>query len=231
MKYMGSKKKLSKKLLPLILENRKENQWYIEPFVGGFNLIENVNGNRWGNDNHLYLIELFKAIQQGWEPPDYVSEEEYKEVRANSLKYPNYLVGFIGFASSYGGKWWGGYARGKTTKGESRNYTLETKNHLMKQKHKINDVKITYGCYSELCLPDNCIIYCDPPYQGTTKYHQSFDYNHFFNWCRNMKEQGHTIYLSEYSAPDDFKCIFSAEQKSNLILRNTKQSTEKLFTL
>lgn len=35
MKYMGSKARHAKELLPIILANRKQGQWYVEPFVGG----------------------------------------------------------------------------------------------------------------------------------------------------------------------------------------------------
>lgn len=35
MKYMGSKNRIAKEILPIILRDRKPNQWYVEPFVGG----------------------------------------------------------------------------------------------------------------------------------------------------------------------------------------------------
>jgi len=35
MKYMGSKKRHAKELLPIILKDRQPGQWYVEPFVGG----------------------------------------------------------------------------------------------------------------------------------------------------------------------------------------------------
>lgn len=35
MKYLGSKNKISHLLLPIILKNRKEGQYYVEPFMGG----------------------------------------------------------------------------------------------------------------------------------------------------------------------------------------------------
>lgn len=44
MKYMGSKNRYAKEILPLILKDRKENQWYVEPFVGGANVIDKVGG-------------------------------------------------------------------------------------------------------------------------------------------------------------------------------------------
>ena len=39
MKYMGSKAKLAKNLLGLMLKDRTNNQTYVEPFVGGCNVI------------------------------------------------------------------------------------------------------------------------------------------------------------------------------------------------
>ena len=59
MKYMGSKNRHAKALLPIILKNRRDDQWYVEPFVGGFNMIDKVPGLRLANDSHYYLIELF----------------------------------------------------------------------------------------------------------------------------------------------------------------------------
>lgn len=48
MKYMGSKARHAKELLPIILKDRKPGQWYVEPFVGGANMIDKVDGNRIG---------------------------------------------------------------------------------------------------------------------------------------------------------------------------------------
>lgn len=45
MKYMGSKRRLWKDIGPIILENRREGQWYVEPFVGGCNSLVNVEGS------------------------------------------------------------------------------------------------------------------------------------------------------------------------------------------
>ena len=59
MKYMGSKNRIAKYLLPIILKDRKEGQWYVEPFVGGANMIDKVDGNRIGADNNEYLIAMW----------------------------------------------------------------------------------------------------------------------------------------------------------------------------
>ena len=45
MKYMGSKARFAKDLLQIILKDRTEEQYYVEPFVGGCNIIDKVKGN------------------------------------------------------------------------------------------------------------------------------------------------------------------------------------------
>ncbi len=65
MKYMGSKARIAKEILPIILKNRKPNQWYIEPFVGGANTIDKVEGNRLGSDINHYLIALYLELKKG----------------------------------------------------------------------------------------------------------------------------------------------------------------------
>lgn len=85
MKYMGSKSRIAKEILPIILKNRIEGQWYVEPFVGGANLIDKVDGNRIGSDNSEYVIEALKLIRDFPEtlPKDNTetNEEDYQKIR------------------------------------------------------------------------------------------------------------------------------------------------------
>lgn len=106
MKYMVSKARHAKELLPIILKDRKPGQWYVEPFVGGANMIDKVDGNRIGNDFHPHLIAMWKAVAEGWVPPEFVGEEEY--ARLQSFKNIDPVTGYVGFALSFGGKffWW-----------------------------------------------------------------------------------------------------------------------------
>ena len=227
MKYMGSKRRYVKYLLPIILENRKNGQWYVEPFVGGCNVIENVKGNRAGIDINRYLISMWQALQDGWIPPENISEEEYVDIRDNKECYPEYLIGYVGFNLSYAGKWWGGYARDGARK---RNYGDEAFRHIMKQVPKIKDVFFVDGDYLEMEFKDICTIYCDPPYQNATQYKDRFDHDSFWNWCRERRAEGHKIFISEYSAPEDFKCVWE-KAVNNTLVQNTgsKQGVERLF--
>ncbi len=228
MKYMGSKNRHAKELLPIILKNRGPEQWYVEPFVGGFNMIDKVAGKRIANDSNFYLIELFKAVQNGWLPPSSVTEIEYNDCRNNKDNYPPHLVGFIGFGCSYSGKWFGGYARGNTLGGEPRNYAMESKKNILKQ--NINGIIIFNKSYLELEIPEKSVIYCDPPYAGTTKYKDDFDHKVFWGWVREQDAKGHDIFVSEYNAPDDFACIWEKTVNNTLVKETgSKQGIERLF--
>ena len=58
MKYMGSKNRIANEILPIILKDRKPNQYYIEPFCGGLGTFDKVTGNRIGSDKNKYLIAM-----------------------------------------------------------------------------------------------------------------------------------------------------------------------------
>jgi len=234
MKYMGSKRRIAKYILPIMLRERKGMPW-VEPFVGGANMIDKVlTGVRIGSDAHKYLIDLLIAIRDGWIPPEIVTEEEYKKIKTNPGLYESRLVGFVGFGCSFGGKWWNGYARDRMN--SKTNFARMAKNNLLKQASSLKGIDFRNCSYDKLILPpEPCLIYCDPPYSKTSKYKgiETFDSNKFYQWCRDRKEEGHTVFVSEYNAPDDFELVWQMEitcainnQKTKN--RNTKR-TEKLY--
>ena len=229
MKYMGSKNRHAKELLPIILKDRKPGQWYVEPFVGGANMIDKIEGNRIGNDFHPFLIAMWQAVEQGWIPPTDVSEEEYRNAKEQTTI--DALTGFIGFGCSYSGKWFGGFARGNDSKGNPRNYAKESSDNIRKQAPKLKGVKFTNLSYKDMKIPENSIIYCDPPYASTTGYKTgAFDHAEFWEWCRQKVREGHQVFVSEYNAPDDFECVWS-KKVNNTLTKDTgsKQGVEKLF--
>jgi len=235
MKYMGSKGRIAKEILPIILREREQNQYYVEPFVGGANIIDKVEGLRIGSDINHYLIALLKAMQTGWTPP-YLSREQVKEIMADRDGYEPNLTAWAGLGCSYSGKWFGGYAGLTVTKeGSTRDYIAEAIKNFKIQSDKVKGVTFYSGSYWELEIPPNSIIYCDPPYEGTEGYRVKFDHNKFWDWCREMKKLRHTIFVSEYNAPDDFICVWEKTLSSSLSANGksggNKTSTEKLFTL
>jgi len=227
---MGSKNRIAKEIIPIITKDLKSDQYYVEPFVGGCNMIDKVNHSlKIGADNNQYLIAMWKALQKGWNPPMQVSKIGYDDVKldfkTNSDKYPDYLKGYVGFICSFRSKWWGGYAKAN----DKNDYIGSASRNVVKQTPNIMDVDFYSGSYDSLLIPNNSIIYCDPPYANTTKYNKdSFDSIKFWQWCRDKVKEGHKVFISEYNAPDDFVCIWEKEISSNLG-NSSKTAIEKLF--
>lgn len=230
MKYMGSKNRHAKELQPIILKDRKPNQWYVEPFCGGCNMIDKVEGNRIASDINYYLIELCKALQNGWLPEENIPKEVYDTVKLNIKSFKPHFVGYLGFQLSYGAMWFGSYRKDSIGK---RNYSKEAYNNVKKQAPLLKNIEFYNVKYNQLNIPSNSIIYCDPPYENTAKYKGNkgdFDHIKFWQWCREKTLEGHQVFISEYNAPSDFECIWQKEV-NNSLTKNTgaKKGIEKLF--
>lgn len=221
MKYMGSKNRIAKYIIPLF----NHNSIYIEPFVGGANIIDKVSSTyKIAADIDEDLICLYQAISEGWLPPKEFTEQQYNEIK-HSETSP--LKGYAAFALSYGGKKWGGWRR--DSKGV-RNYVDEAYRNALKQFPKLLGIKFILSSVFDLELPkEKATIYCDPPYRDTTMYKHRFDHDLFWEWVRTVSQK-HDVYVSEYNAPLDFKCVWQKSLTSSLT-KNTgsKMGIEKLF--
>ena len=229
---MGSKARFAKDLLPIILKDRQPNQAYIEPFAGGMNMIDKVDGLRIANDQHQELMAMWQAlINEKWDPPKSVSEAEYKQIRTHQDQYPKHLVGYVGF-NSFGGKWFSGYRRDKEGK---RDYWGEHYRNITKQVPKLEGLQLSCKSYLDLDIPKQSIIYCDPPYAATTKYRDGFNHEEFWDWCRQQSKADHQVFISEYNAPKDFTCIWKKGAKTTFSWHaenlSPKESVERLYVI
>jgi DNA adenine methylase len=248
MKYMGSKARFSKEILPIILKDRTADQWYVEPFAGGMNMICDVDGNRIASDNNKYLIAMWDGlVNRKIEYPKEIGKSLYdlardvfngKETRfEHTMNMTDDLIGWIGFMASANGRFFeGGYSgKSNTNVGTVRDYIAESIRNIEKQISKMDGVVFRFNDFLELDIPQSSIVYCDIPYKGTKQYSTSkgFDYEDFWTWARSVGKQGHTVFVSEYEAPTDFKCVWQKEAKSSLsangVIGGNKVSVEKLF--
>lgn len=121
------------------------------------------------------------------------------------------------------------FAKNKKTK---RNHAKEFYYAAVKQQQLIQGVEIHNVSYEKLHIPKKSIIYCDPPYRNTyCPYSVEFNHSKFYDWCREKKAEGHTVFVSEFQMPDDFDCVFQKEKYLTMNNKNSKTVIEKLFTV
>lgn len=215
MQYFGGKARTCKEIAGILNKARGEGQGFLSPFVGGGWVEQYIEGEKILSDRHTYLIEMYKGLQRGWRPPTEVSEEEYTRIKTNKDEDAR-LTGFVGFGCSYSGKWFGGYARNSG----GRNYTQNAYNSIDKKLREglLEGSELMCCDYTEH-KPEGKIIYCDPPYAGTTQYVEkevgTFDSEVFWEtmreWSRNNE-----VYISEYTAPGDFGVVWEKGVRTDI---------------
>lgn len=232
MRYQGGKSRISKQIAEIITNLRPQIGGqvcdFVSLFCGSCSIESKVTGfsRKILNDKHEYLIAMLKGVQSGYELPDAITPEEYKYIREHKDE-DKILTGFVGFGCSFGGKWFGGYARNKT----GTNYAAQSKKSLLKDMAGLMDVEFTCSDYRDVELSKNCIVYADPPYDGTTGYgREKFDSAEFWDYMRKIS-QNHIVLISEQTAPEDFISIWSKPFTRTLDRNKENQFkvTEQLF--
>ena len=256
MRYSGSKARIAKFIIPFIMEELKDGYTYVEPFMGGCNILSKIDWpKKVGSDSNYYVVALWNNIKMSGKDiiPKNISEKEYNEMKELaekgicSKKYPWWMIGYAGTACSYGSAWFNGYAHFNEKRGE--NHILEAYNGLSKQVNNFSHLKETFFhtwdykdlfnfYYYAFALSgsgsNKYVFYCDPPYKGTKGYKDNgFNSDEFWEYVRKMSKVGFKVIVSEYEAPEDFKCIWSMDIKDGM--GTTKEGgkqkikTEKLF--
>lgn len=230
--YMGGKTRIAKHIAPIINEAvKKSNGMLFEPFCGGCNITPHFAGRVFANDLNEDLISLFKDAISGRSFPDYVDAEMYKA--AKNGEYDKALTAYIGFCASYNGRYFGGFVgNGYLTVRGGRDYQKENIRSFHKTVMSLRampSLTLSSQPYTKMEIPENSVIYCDPPYEGTQQYKTGgFNHDIFWQWAERMSESN-TVFVSEYSTRSDlFIPAWSCDINSSLG-RTSKRATEKLY--
>lgn len=237
MRYLGSKARIKKELIPIITEKLNGENEFVDAFMGGANIIDSVNyPKKIGIELGKFTCAVWEKIQKdgtSWIPQAF-DEEEYYEVKSDyknkTDRYTYAMIGYVGNCLSFGSKWFGGFAHYNSRKGED--HVREAYNGICKQASNfkfLNETKFINCSYDEYDYKPHSVIYCDPPYQSTIGYESPFNHQQFWDWVRKMSKQGHYVYVSEYSAPSDMTCIWRKGVKEQ-VGKNVNHKVEKLFT-
>jgi DNA adenine methylase len=233
MKYLGGKTKIAAEIRDIILTTTPHRGRLIEPFMGAGSMTAALSHHfalTKASDTHEDLIMMWTSLQNGWEPPTEVSEQEYKDLKKAP---PSPLRGFVGFGCSWGGKWFGGYARGKTNLGTPRNFADEASRSVLKRIGSIKNTQFSIANYKTLSPMADDVVYADPPYTGTTGYRDHFDHQEFWATMTIWSRRGATVFVSEYTAPESIPCIWQTTRTRDMKSKftNAEQVTENLFLL
>ena len=231
MRYQGGKSRIAADIAAII--NRQveggDSLTFVSLFCGSCAVEAHIRGFKRVvcNDKHEYLIALLQGVQRGYELPDEVSAEQYKYIREHKTEDP-VLTGFTGFGCSFGGKWFGGYARSQ----KDRSFAAESKRSLLRDMVHLQNAEFICNDYRNVSIPRGAVIYADPPYANTTDYRfEKFDTEAFWLCMRLLAETGHTVFISEQTAPKDFVAIWEKPFMRQIDRNKNNQFvvTEKLF--
>lgn len=221
--YTGGKKRIGKEIASKIVEYTQgfTAKGYCEPFCGMLGVYQhipeliNIQKLKYkAGDRNPYIIKLWKGIQKGWIPPDACTEQDFYKFKASDDDSLESI--FTGFASSYHGVF-------------RCIYNKHINVHRLKMNCMtiISNLKSTQfkcGTYDQYTNLSGYVIYCDPPYRGTTHaYHIGntvntiFDSNKFGDWCKLMSKRN-IVFVSEYSEPCSGAKLIWSKGKENLYL-------------
>ena len=205
MKYFGGKARIGRKIANIVNEYSRGTSYW-EPFCGACGVARHIDANsRVLSDVHPQLISMWNAVMRDWDPPKHVTVEDYEKAKQGQLSDP--LTAFIGFGCSFGGKYFGGFARGQQNtdrKKTERNYASAARNSLLKAREIFIESGTSFLCCSFFDRePEEEVIYCDPPFDGTTPFSGVPEWNtlQFFARCEDLANRGHKVLVSEYKAP------------------------------
>ena len=101
---------------------------------------------------------------------------------------------------------------------------------------RLQSLRVTSQSYDEIDIPDDAVVYCDPPYHASDKrlYEgtaRGFDHGAFYDWCVRVSKTN-PIFISEYSIEDDrFKVVAEIEKMTSMSAKKSFNVTERLYTV
>ena len=95
MQYLGGKSRIANSIAKVINEN--DCEVFVSLFCGSCAVETKVKASKKIlNDKHPYLISMWRSLQNGWEPPDTVTKEQYYKIKVDTehCEYVNYTMRF-----------------------------------------------------------------------------------------------------------------------------------------
>lgn len=230
MRYYGGKSIVGKRIYDFLKQYIENDYIYIEPFCGALGILKHMSSHFkkcYANDQSKDLIMLLNQVKLGQFKNPKITRDKWLK-----YKYSNKSCAeraFAGYGCSFGGVWFNGYI-------DDPGNNDMTYSSLLKLEPLIKNVKFYNKDYIDFLQnfdfsKGKYFIYLDPPYKNTScQPWPEFDSQKFWNVVRYLCNQGCLVFVSEFSAPKDFKSIFSFSRKNGLHNVSIGQTLiEKIF--
>jgi DNA adenine methylase len=203
---MGGKSRLAREIAQCIATHAPIANTIWDPFCGGGATAVEF-AKRWrvlASDALPGLAGLHQAIDAGLTLPAHgCSEEEYKDARGKTDARSLALT--VGLA--FGGM------PGASLAHPPEKYARQFNKNCAKQRAVAGKVTWAEGDYAGITPAPGDIVYCDPPYLGTTGYPGGpFDHSRFFTWCASLASRGAIVFVSEFTGRPNWRKIWSKKR-------------------
>lgn len=129
----------------------------------------------------------------------------------------------------------------KDAKGLQRLHSLQSLESLerlqnLQNLQSLERLRVTSLSYADIYIPDDAVVYCDPPYHASDKrlYEgtaAAFDRGAFYDWCVRVSKTN-PIFISEYSIEDDrFEVVAEKQKITTMSQVKSFNVTERLYTV
>lgn len=252
--YVGSKKKVSKKIVEIIKQNFGNNIPVYDVFGGGGAitaelLLNNIQVHY--NDLDSDITSMFMRVisqDRKWIKTLIVSRDEFLTIRDKKEKTVDdnlkLLVNSFGNNSK-------GYLYGKKCADEKYKLAVEIiKKHdvfsgykqteiykeaiklseRLQQLQRLQRLQITNHDYTAFSNVENAVFYLDPPYENTKNaYKFEFDHQLFYDWCVEMAKKNIVI-ISSYDISDPrFEVAFEFKKAHGTFAGGQNKKCERLY--
>lgn len=232
MKYFGGKGKGTdaREIVKILESVRAPGQLVIDVFCGACNILRHLKGPRLGIDLHQGIVTTMSAARDGWEPPPCPDLETYRAFCSLPMTDPRYA--YAAFGCSFGGRERGGFAAGVHPNDvQGRHYWELVKVSLQRKGSDLQGAEILCAPYTVLdpSYVRGCLVYCDPPYLGTTGFKTgAFDHLAFYQWAESLSTYN-VVIVSEERAPAHWPEIWSKQRKHQVRSSTKAERIERLF--
>jgi len=233
MSYLGGKAK-EMWIARILNHSLFDSKDYYEPFCGYCHILKRVIGklSYSASDAHPHLVRLLTGVQRHEALPEHITRERYQELRCSDDVSLESAIAC--FAYSFNGKAWGGYAPCYVRRsGRVDDQVKSRLNHYaaLQASASFQAARLSLADYRTISPQAGSLVYCDPPYANSaTRYRGTGTFNSNEFWtCMAKWSADCIVIVSEYDAPEGWRCIAQAEKRCTLAGVKHSVRLEKLF--